>query len=1759
MDVPEIPGYRIQAELGRGARGVVYRAQRGGVSYAIKVELEGNDRSLLSCGAILACMRHPGLPEVVEVGEAGGRPYLVREYVPGYSLAAELETGPLPENELIEIAKTIAGALDQVHRHGLIHRDVKPSNIMLSRSGGARLIDFGFATNIHASKHDAVGTYLYAAPEQSGVLDAPIDQRSDLYALGTVLFHCATGRPPYESESTASLLQMHAAAPVPRLEDHRPELSPALGLIIEKLLAKDPRDRYQTGHSLLADLRALNKLNQRLAEEGKVSLGDSAQELTSQFHEMVGREAELEELLAALERTSRGDGQSVLVEGEGGSGKSFLAREFLRKAVTARPLVLEARCEQGQPPYAPMRAWAEGYFQQLPGLPAVQRKFVEDELVTFLEQWGTLLGRLSPVLARGQEHTAALEAGDRFLDATAAFFLQLARMHGCLILLLDDAHHLDEGGHQVLRRVRTALEEVPILLLATARSSLESRQGLELYLRSARPSVRLALEPLGNPEIELLVYSYLGSRPVDAELVHQVAVRSHGNPFATAEYVRAMLSSGVVLPSLEGWRVDHQGLQSLRLPADVLELVLQRAAMVSPEVRALMTLAAVYGSRFSLAGLAAVVEKPEAQVQDLLEVAVQFSIVEQAAPGSYLFVHDRIREAFLGGLEDEARRELHRRVAQGLEKLAKIQPELAYAVARHYALGLGQGGRVYETNLSAGLMALRDFAFEDAYQFLTQACRSAEKRTEWMEPLSLACERTNRVEEAIKLLTRLLEGKPDSLRRAQYLHRVSKLRLSKLDRAQARDGCRQALAAIGKPVLDHPLWNGVAAAYYFGLWLLADFTRIGRAGTGNREREETVAELYQSYSEGEYFEMHYPKMLEMGARACLSGHRIGPSPQMITSYANMMIFFGMLRKSKIVERRASTIQKLADQLGDPVSNSHLQVMRHVALHIAGECGEVEDGLDRVLTQHGHLTEAWVYLIGVADLAWVLMMRGYQDRAWAWVQRGIERCKLTSSPAGVVRDLDILSCYAISCLAVLGRPGEALEYVERLREKCTTGQADRSLEANYLGHLLMLHRETGELTSPMVETGEQFLKLKMLPALTPLHRRHFFVLWAYANLDRCQRGEASEDDYARLDQAMKLLKKTANRVVIQAHYLTALGAREHLAGRHHRALEHLSKAQDLAALHDAPWVTFEVGRWRSRVLSAMQKFDAANREAARAYQLAVEMNWPSRARAAAREFALGRSSSMGGSASLSAGSRRVEPGDAVQARLQRQLSALLNLSLASARVLRPYEQARAVLDELIKILNAERAYLFMLGDEGIGFVTGRDRTGETLSAPTGYSRTVVDTVHFSREPVVIAGTEEGAALGAVSVVAHDLRSIICAPLFLREQFVGVVYLDNRLARGVFTDEDIEILNALSSHIAVAMETARAARLEVEVQSERSRRELADRLSEFTSALSSTLDTRVILDHLLETMAHIVPFVRASLWLVHEQQLQSVMLRGFPEWLGTSSEVDPDGLAQAVVSARPVLEPSMQSEPGFPNLTFPAPFSWIASPLLSEGRVIGVLTLSAAKVDAFTDYEAEVAFTFCNQAGIALANASMFQEIDRLATTDHLTGVYNRRRFWELAELTLEQVHEVSAIMLDVDHFKRFNDTYGHAVGDEVLRLVSWTLQDCIGEAGLLARYGGEEFCILLPEQGLEQAIRQAEAVRQAVERTPLEHEKGPLGVTLSLGVATLQQGETLDHLLARADAALYQAKSAGRNRVAVGEGEAQASSEQRLVRSAPRQP
>jgi diguanylate cyclase (GGDEF)-like protein len=435
--------------------------------------------------------------------------------------------------------------------------------------------------------------------------------------------------------------------------------------------------------------------------------------------------------------------------------------------------------------------------------------------------------------------------------------------------------------------------------------------------------------------------------------------------------------------------------------------------------------------------------------------------------------------------------------------------------------------------------------------------------------------------------------------------------------------------------------------------------------------------------------------------------------------------------------------------------------------------------------------------------------------------------------------------------------------------------------------------------------------------------------------------------------------------------------------------------------------------------------------------------------------------------------------------------------------------------------------------------GRDAGGSDLAQPTAYASTLVERVRISHDPLIVTGTDEGAALGSQSAVMHGLRSIMVAPLVLESRLLGVVYLDSRIAKGMFTVADVGVLTAITTHVAAALETARAAQLAVAVESAQHERDIAERLRDAMRYLAATLDPADVLQRLHGTLVATLPGDHSWMVRVDGDKL-AVTYGGVPDAPAEPLDPSADPELTALLRAK---EPVRGADGSAPPATFAGvPVrSWLAIPLHARGLPVGLSVVASVLPDAYSTGQVELSAALSGQAMIAYENARLFAEVEQLASTDGLTGLHNRRHFFELAhrELALAKRRRspLAAVMIDIDHFKQINDRHGHAVGDQVIVAVARRLTRTARSSDVVGRYGGEEFAIMLPDATAAASF--AERIRGAIADLPVDTDAGPLSVTVSVGVAYLDGADTgPSALLSRADRALYRAKQDGRNRVVV---------------------
>lgn len=426
--------------------------------------------------------------------------------------------------------------------------------------------------------------------------------------------------------------------------------------------------------------------------------------------------------------------------------------------------------------------------------------------------------------------------------------------------------------------------------------------------------------------------------------------------------------------------------------------------------------------------------------------------------------------------------------------------------------------------------------------------------------------------------------------------------------------------------------------------------------------------------------------------------------------------------------------------------------------------------------------------------------------------------------------------------------------------------------------------------------------------------------------------------------------------------------------------------------------------------------------------------------------------------------------------------------------------------------------------------------EAIAIPLGVG--ITGTVAKEGQPILVSDASQDPRF--VRIAPHA-QTELCVPVRVEGRVVGVLNVESRRP-GSLTQEDVHLMATIADHVGAVMARERILR------SERLARQKAESLEQVAAVLNSTLEREELLARVLEELSRLVASDSTSVQLLEGDQFRVVAGRGFSEADGVINMTFPlegENPNRMVIAQRqPVIVPDAQAayaifrEPPHNRVR-----SWMGVPLLSRGRVIGMIALDRHAVKAFTREEAETAMAFANHVAIALENAGRYEATLQQALTDELTGLYNRRYLRQEMEREVlrsrRYQHSVALVMLDLDDFKRYNDLYGHPAGDRLLRELAEVMRSEVRPTDSLVRYGGDEFAVILPETGLDGAVEVAERLRRRVaeHRFPVEEGSEVVGqVTISLGVAAFPlHASTAQELLQAADEALLLAKQ-GKNRV-----------------------
>ncbi|MEC9464421.1 MAG: response regulator [Myxococcota bacterium] len=1438
----KIPGLDVQSMVGQGAHSIVYRAVRDGIDYAVKVprteELDSEERrgAFVREAAIVAQVKHEALPRVFEVGEVDECPYLVMEFMHGSVLASELGDEPLSQERVCSIALDIVRALSMLHMANIVHRDVKPRNVIMTGEGRARLIDYGISGVVDTQNELMVaGTFQYAAPEQTGMLERPVDGRADLYALGVLMFECLTGRLPFIAREVGEMLRMHAVMQAPDVRSLRADVTDAMALVIARLLAKDPDDRYESADSLATDLENIEYLDQQLADSGDVVLDSMDARLRAVHGVLVGRDGELKSLRNHWEKGHLGQGGVCLIEGASGTGRTHLMHRHLRELSEQGVPVLVTRCsDEDQVPMGSFRRAIDGFIHgQVMGstkASLAMRKRVEGAIGDRLPALASFSREVAAVFRTDERPTSEQDLISEE-EAVVSFLFNLASSGPGASLFIDELQWCDDGSWEILSRLLRRMRGTGLVIYLSLRDG-EASNAASSKLRALVGGnffFRITLGDLSQGQIESFLNHQLGTTQYPRELPQQVFNRTEGRPMAVTECVRAMFNQGVILPHWGGWRFDKDGISRLKLPDNVLDISLDRLRDISGESLAVLRQAAVIGSHFDMDLLAALYAEEPSRVYHAVAEASNARIIDYTEDRDhYAFIHSRVRNALQEQQSERAIRDCHQNIAEALESMEEGRPGRVYALAEHYALGDADNNpkRVYETNRQAGRLAVIHNAsstaltyFETARVYLTRSgSEIVAERAELARWMGEACSRTHRLREAQEHFREALSGIKDPLTRARVLIQVSELEGSRYQFDTARSHIKQAFTELGVSVPEgSPL--GLATNLIRWGWSVLK-ARLGFKHKPLEKKEvgrlKILAELLDRISKLAYYEFKPKLLLEGVIREVLATEKIGPSLEQVKAFTAMASAFAVLGFRRAADHFNERAGSVADELDLPSLRARTSLSLTLTRAFLGDVRASQAESER-LRRFATLLDPWMLNATHVVRAYHFILQGRGTESVQSVNEG----RLQLRQMGQSEDTDpeffhVFDLFEAQAGALLGQHKEAVEIaregIGRTRE---ISPRDRYSLCRIYSAAVFCLAETMSEDRKLVGCIDAFTSIATQPKRVPYYLRSFYVSHAYYRL-RLYEGATRDNRTvleAQLREALRLLEEATKGAIFRCHYFAILGGMHRVMGESKKCFEALRQAEDLAHEANSPWALYEAARQRAHALWAEGNTSGALLASQSALSICIDGGWSARVKKLRIEFP-----------QLSGG-QTVVPTQMMDTstvgtwRFQQQLDVIMQVGMASSRVLDPSEQVRVVLDETVRLLNAERGFLFVTDESNeLVFSVGRGRGETEIEEPEKYSRRVIKQVARSFSTVVVTGTGKGPVAISDSILAHDLRSIMAAPLILQDRLLGVVYLDNRTAKGVFTEKDGEVLSIIGSFLAVSQETARS------VQGELQRREL-----------------------------------------------------------------------------------------------------------------------------------------------------------------------------------------------------------------------------------------------------------------------------------------------------------------------------------------------
>ncbi|MDI7925202.1 AAA family ATPase [Ferirhizobium litorale] len=773
---------------------------------------------------------------------------------PGGDCLKRMIGAPVDIRSFLRLGIAISDAVASAHEAGLLHKDIKPSNILVAASGDhAWLTGFGIASRLPRERQAPAppeviaGTFAYMAPEQTGRMNRSIDTRSDLYALGVTLYETLTGVLPFAASDPMEWIHCHIARQPASPSDGRPGIPAQLSAIIMKLLAKAAEDRYRSAVGLRSDLRRCLAEWEVHGEIPPFDLGATEAPDQLIFHEkLYGREQEINRLDAAFERVvTTGVPGLVLVSGYSGIGKSSVVNELHKSLVPARGLFAVGKFDQYKRdiPYATLAQAFQGLVRQLLSKSDAELAQWRTALSQALGFNGRLMVNLIPELAHviGEPPPVPDLSGPEAQKRFRLVFRQLigvfARPEHPLVLFLDDLQWLDAATLDIFESLTDETELGSLLLVGAYRDNevgpdhpLSAR--LEAIRRSGIPIEEIVLRGVDVEDVGRMIADALEAQSESVNpLSGIVFVKTGGNPFFTTQFVTSLVDENLLYydSSAARWRWDIDRIGAKYVSGSVVDLMVERLSRLSDRSQQALKQLAGIGSNVKIVTFQRMSDVAGNDTQTLLQDAFRAGLLFQTED-AYSFAHDRVHEAAYSTIPESERGATHWAIGSRLVSTLdedEIEANIFDIVSQFNRGETSDASQpeiaaVASLNLRAGRRAKASAAYAAACGYVAKGLAQLGEigwKSDYDLAFALALElaecnfRSGDIDESERMIEALLLRQTTDVDRAAIYRIKVELCVVKSDNSGAVENAIEGLKLLGIDLPRRPSWDDVQREY----------------------------------------------------------------------------------------------------------------------------------------------------------------------------------------------------------------------------------------------------------------------------------------------------------------------------------------------------------------------------------------------------------------------------------------------------------------------------------------------------------------------------------------------------------------------------------------------------------------------------------------------------------------------------------------------------------------------------------------------------------------------------------------------------------------------------------------------------------------------------------------------------------------------------------------------------------------------------------